>query len=83
MERKHLHAREFRRGNHSTGHGVRNVVEFQVEEDRNAKARKLSDGLRAFGGKECAADFEEVSHAAQLPSQLEGWPQAVNVQRDD
>jgi len=83
MQSKELHARELRRSSHSSGNCIRDVVEFQVEEDSSAQGRKHLDCLRALGGEECAADLEQISHAAQLPCQLEGWPQAVDVERDD
>jgi hypothetical protein len=75
--------RQLRGGGYCAGYCVWDVVEFQVEEDFRALARKLFYGLRALGGEECAADFEQVGYAAQLPCQLERWRQAVNVQRDD
>jgi hypothetical protein len=75
--------REFGGGGNGACDCIWDVVEFEIEEDFRALARKLSNCLRAFGGEEFAADFEEVGHAAQLLCQFEGWRQAVNIQRDD
>ena len=54
---------KFGRGGNSTRHRVRNVVEFQVEEDIKTKARELLNSARAFGGEKLAADFEHPSYA--------------------
>ena len=43
---------------HCRGHGIRNVMEFQVEEDFAARVNKLADDLRAFGRKKLFADLK-------------------------
>jgi hypothetical protein len=58
-------------------------VEFQVEEDFKAKARKLLNGSRAFGSKELAADFEKGGGPADSTRHSEGWLQPVVIQGDD
>ena len=54
---------KFGGGGDGTGYRVRNVVEFQVEEDIKTKARELLNSARAFGGEKLAADFEHRGYA--------------------
>jgi hypothetical protein len=58
-------------------------VEFQVEEDFKAEARKLFNDSRAFGSKELAADFEKGGGPADSTRHSEGWLQPVVIQGDD
>ena len=67
----------------SSGDGVRNVVEFQVEKDFSTGSCELLNCAGAFGGEELASNFEEVGDTLKPPGQPQGWPQAVNIQRDD
>ena len=55
--------RQFGGGRNRAGYRVRNVVEFQVEEDIKTKARELLNSTRAFGGEKLAADFEHPDYA--------------------
>ena len=50
MNREHLHIEACRRGN-SFGDGVRNIMKFQVQKNRGARAADLSDDVRARAGK--------------------------------
>jgi len=83
MQRQHRYAAQIRRRRHSSRHRVRDIVEFQVEEDLKAKARKPVNGSRAFRRVKLAADFQHPGRAAQPPGQSHGRAQAVVVERDD
>jgi hypothetical protein len=71
-----------RRGN-GAGNGVRDVVEFQIKKNFGPGGGDFFYGAGAFGGEELAANLEEVGNSTKPPGQLQGWPQAVNVQRDN
>lgn len=83
VQRQQADARQLRRGANSAGNGVRDVVKFQIEKNFGPGGGDFFNGAGAFGGEELAANLEEVGDATKPPGQLEGWPQAVNVQRDD
>jgi hypothetical protein len=70
-------------GRYSSGHGIWDIVEFQVEENFGACGCEHSNRARAFGREELASDFEQVGDTLKPPGQSQGWPQAVNIQRDD
>jgi hypothetical protein len=58
-------------------------VEFQVEEDFGACGCELMNCPGTFGGEELASNFEKIGDSLKPPGQPHGWPQAVNIQRDD
>jgi hypothetical protein len=63
--------------------GVRNVVEFEVEEYSETKRRQLLDCLGSFCGKELASYLENACGPSKLPRQSRCLPGAVNIQGDD
>lgn len=83
MQRHQADARQFSRGSNSAGDSVGDIMKFQIEKNFGAGGGDFFDRAWAFGGEELAANLEEVGDAMKPPGQLEGWPQAVNVQRDD
>jgi hypothetical protein len=46
------HFRQCRGGRDSARYGVRNIVEFQIEEDLETEARKRCNRPRTFGREE-------------------------------
>jgi hypothetical protein len=70
-------------GSDGSGNRVRNVMEFQVEENFGASGCELLNCTWAFGGEELASNFEELGDTLKPPGQPHGWPQAVKIQRDD
>jgi len=83
MQGQQSHPRQVCGGANGSSHRIRDVVEFQVEEDFKAKARELLNGSRAFGSKELAADFEKGGGPADSTRHSEGWLQAIVIQGDD
>ena len=83
MQRHQPDVRELSRGSNGSGNGVGDVVEFQIEKYLGAGGGDFFNGAGAFGGEKFAANLEEVGDSSKPPGQLEGWPQAVNVQRDN
>lgn len=83
MQRHQPNARQFSRGGNGSCDSVGDVVKFQIEKNLGAGSRDFFNRAGAFGGEEFAANLEEVGDASKPPGQLEGWPQAVNVQRDN
>ena len=83
MERQEAHVREFSGGSDGPGDRVRNVVEFQVEENLGAGGCELMNCAGAFGSEEFASNFQKVGDSLKPPGQPQGWPQAVSIQRDD
>lgn len=83
MKREHADSAEPSCRRHSACDRVRNVVEFQIEEDAKTKARKHLHGLRAFGCKELAADFEIANNPFQFLRQGPRGAQAGDVEGDD
>jgi hypothetical protein len=66
-----------------TRYGVRNVVEFQIEEDIKTKARELLNGARAFGGEKLAPDFENPRDPSELAGQINCRSKMFKIQSDD
>jgi hypothetical protein len=83
VERKEADSRESGSGNNCPSDGVRNIVEFQVKEDFSASGCELLNCPGSFGGEELASNFEQVGDALKPLGQPHGWPQAVNIQRDN
>lgn len=83
VKSKHADSPESGCGPNRAPNRVRNVVEFQIEEDAKTKARKHFDGLRAFGCKELAADFEIANDPFQFRRQGPRGAQAGNIEGDD
>jgi hypothetical protein len=83
VERQEADVWKLSGGSDGSGNGVWNIVEFQVEENFGAGGCEHSDCARAFGCEELASNFEEVGDTLKPPGQPQGWPQAVNIQRDD
>ena len=63
--------------------GVRDVVEFQVEEDLAAGGDEFADELRPLGGEELFADFIGGSGLADGLNDLASLGGAGDVQRHD
>ena len=70
-------------GSNRPGHGVRDVVELQIEKDSEPEGRQPFDRRRPLSRKELAANLEDAGHASKLARQGAGRPQGVNVQGDD
>jgi hypothetical protein len=80
---EHADPRQAGCGCHRASHGIGDIVKLEIEEDIGAKARKLFNGLRAFGCEELFADLEKASYASKLPRQGAGRPQAVHIEGND
>jgi len=61
-----LHSTQRRRGKHSAGNGVGNVVEFQVEKNARAECRNFFNGSGTCGGKKLVADLEHTDNVGDL-----------------
>jgi hypothetical protein len=83
VQRQHGNIVQIRSRGHGAGNCVRNVVEFQVEEDLVAEARKAVDCAGAFCRVELAADFQKSRRAPQFPRECEGGAQTVVIKSDD
>jgi hypothetical protein len=83
MQRQETNMGKLRSGSDGAGDSVRNIVEFQVEDNLGASGSERSNSAGSFGGEELASNFEEVCDTLEPPGQPHGWPQAVNIQRDD
>jgi len=66
MQRQEPNRRKLHRDGDSLSHRIRNVMEFQIEENIGAGARELLNGSRTFGSKKLATDFEESDRSAKL-----------------
>jgi hypothetical protein len=62
---------------------VRNVVEFQVEEDPKTKARELCNDSRALGSEKLIPDFAKADVTAKVLCEVDGVFLPVDIQRDD
>jgi len=74
---------EPRRGRDRACHGIRNVVEFQVEEDFAAGADEVAYGARSFGDEELLADLEGGGALADGADDALGVRDGRHVQGDD
>src|SRR5271154_3999204 len=71
---------EVRGGGDGAGHGIGNIVKFEIEEDFEAQAREFFDRSRAFRCEELQSDLEKARRTAKATRQGAGRTQAVNVQ---
>lgn len=53
---------------HGFCYGIRDVVEFQIEENIRAGVRELLNCPRTLGSEELAADFKESDCPAKFPA---------------
>ena len=83
MQRQQSNSRKFSRSSDSSGHGIRDVVKFQIEEHTKAKASDLLDRLRTLSCKKLASDFEQARRPPEPARQNDGRPQAIHIQGDD
>lgn len=83
MQRQHSDIAQIRGGGNGAGYGIRNIVEFQVEEDLIAEGGNTVNRVRPFGSVKLAANFEKSRRAPQLPAKSQGGAQAVVIGRDD
>ena len=74
---------EPRRGGHRAGHGIRDVVELQIEKHAVAARHKVVDERRAVAGEEPAADLEPAGDAAKTIGQRERICSGVDVECDE
>jgi hypothetical protein len=58
-------------GENSACDGVWNIVKFQIQEDARAKSGNFSNGLRASGCKQLAADLEHSYEIGNLFSKFQ------------
>jgi hypothetical protein len=67
MEREQTYMRKPGRARNGLGHSIRDVVEFQVEENPGACVRELLYRSRTFGCEQLTTDFEEPNCSVELP----------------
>ena len=65
-----LHSRHRRGGQHRAGNRIRDIVEFQVEEDAGAQGRDFFDGGRTRSRKKLVADLEHAHKIGNLLREL-------------
>jgi hypothetical protein len=83
MQRKQLNPGKSSRRSDGAGHGIRNVVELEIQEDAKAQAGQFLNYFGSFGCEELAAYFEESCCAAEPFRQSISWPRAVKIEGND
>jgi len=77
-----MHAK-MTRGFESSGDGVRDVVELEIEPDPGAGGQNRAHNFRTFGRVKLEADFEKGDFAAELFNEFERLFLCGDVQRND
>ena len=76
-------AREGSNAIYGPGHGIRDVMEFQVEEGAKAKGVKASEYRGTFGSEKLTANFDHAHRAAKPARRGERCPTGVKIQGDN
>ena len=66
-------------GSHGMGHGLRNIVPFQVEENIDALGAQRLDEVRSLAGEELAAHLEEAQMGLEKFHERERIGAAVHI----
>ena len=83
MDVDKLKSRQLYRCGNCPCNRVRDVVEFQVQEDAGAQATEPFHGSRPLGREQLGANLEHTGQIGHLASQPNGCFQALKVERDD
>lgn len=70
-------------GVHRLRHGVGNVVEFAIQEDRKSQVAQIGDDVRTGVHQQLQANFHPWTQRHQLLCQREGFKRVGIIQRDN